>query len=68
MLRKKVNGLNYVNLDTTAFIDSFADSLVRKFKTQASTDSNSRYVDAFHENGFVWVALRSENTEGEVKP
>lgn len=51
MRHKKHEGLIYTNWCTSAYKDDAADEIVAKLKARKSD-----YLNAFHEQGFVWVA------------
>ena len=51
MQYKKHNGLIYVNYDTSYWKDDAANEMVAELQ-----ERKDQYLDAFHINGFVWVA------------
>jgi hypothetical protein len=52
-----VDGTVYVNLCTSSYTDEYADEFVNSVKAT----SHKRYQDAFHRNGYIYVAPRDLN-------
>lgn len=62
MRHRTKNGLHYVNLCTSSYQEEWATKYCQGVRDEAKTNPESRYVHAFHERGFIWVARRSDNT------